>query len=236
MEQGRYAAFGRGFRAILPLWLGAIPFGLAYAVTARSAGLSVGETQLMSLTVFAGASQVSAVGMIASGKPALAIILTTLLLNIRHLLYGLSLGRAMVLSWSRRIVAAYFLTDEAYGVTIVSRGNFGFLLGAELSMFVVWNSATLVGAILGGGIKNPLELGVDFVFPLAFLALLIPMIRSRVEIVVAIVAGLSALAVNRFFPSLGSSAVLIAGLVGSFLGAWLTRANPSILPSDEVSA
>lgn len=231
----QYAAFGRGFRAMIPLWLGVVPFALAYAVTARSAGLSVVETQVMSLTVFAGASQVSAAGMFARGEAAVAIILTTLLLNLRHVLYGLSLGRKMFLTWSQRVSAAFFLTDEAYGIAVGNvGGGVGFLLGAEMSLYAMWNLATLGGALLGGSIRDPLELGVDFVFPLAFLALLIPLIRARSEIIVALVAGGIALGIGQYIPSLGSSAVLIAGVGGSLLGAWITR--PAIEASTETES
>jgi predicted branched-subunit amino acid permease len=78
--------FRHGFRAMTPLWLGVIPFGLAYAVLARDAGLSLVETQALSLFVFAGSSQVSAVGLFGRGAGGLVIVLTPVLLNVRHVL------------------------------------------------------------------------------------------------------------------------------------------------------
>jgi 4-azaleucine resistance transporter AzlC len=207
-----------------PLWLGVIPFGLAYAVLARGAGLSLVETQALSLLVFAGSSQVSAVGLFARGASGVGIVFTTLLLNVRHLLYGLSLGRDVPLTRRERLVAAFFLTDEAYGVS-VARGarTFPFVLGAELSLYVTWNLATLAGALLGGVIPDPEKLGVDFVFPLAFLALLIPLLRRRVDVLVALVAGGLAWLLARNLP--GGLPILIAGVVGSLLGAVLTRGH-----------
>lgn len=220
-----FASFARGFRAVVPLWLGLIPFSLAYAVTARGAGLSVGEAQLMSLLVFAGGAQFSAAGLFATGASGLEIILTTFLLNVRHLLYGLSLSRRMDMSPGERCAAAFMLTDEAYGVTLASGGSsVGFLLGAELSVFVPWNLATLAGSWLGQGIPDPASLGVDFVFPLAFLALLVPLLEGWPEVVVAGVSGVLALAVSRVAP--GGVAVLVAGVVGSLLGAVLTAGRP----------
>ena len=100
-DAGTRAAFTRGFWVLAPLWLGVIPFGLAYAVTARSAGLSLVETQALSVLVFAGSAQFSAVGLFAVGAAGLEIILTTLLLNVRHVLYGLSLGRELELTPAR---------------------------------------------------------------------------------------------------------------------------------------
>ncbi len=216
------SSFAHGFRAMMPLWLGAAPFGLAYAVTARAAGLSIWETQFMSLAVFAGGAQFSAAGLFGVGASAATILLTTFLLNARHLLYGLSLGRSVALGRSERLVAAYFLTDEAYGVSVAAGAtSFPFVLGAELSMFVVWNSFTLIGALIGQGIPDPVRLGVDFVFPLAFLALLIPLLQTRIDLLVAGFAGLLAVVGARLWA--GGVAVLVAGIGGSLVGAWLTR-------------
>jgi 4-azaleucine resistance transporter AzlC len=216
--------FRHGFRAMVPLWLGVIPFGLAYAVIARDAGLSLLETQAMSILVFAGASQVSAVGLFARGAGGLEIVLTTFLLNVRHVLYGLSLGRAVPLSLRERLAAAYFLTDEAYGVSI-ARGarTFRFVFGAELSLFLVWNLATFVGALLGGVIPDPERIGVDFVFPVAFLALLVPLLHRRVDVAVAVLAGALAWALSKWLP--GGLPVLGAGIAGALLGAWATRSE-----------
>ncbi len=214
--------FLAGFKAMLPIWLGVVPFALAYAVTARASGLSVLETCLMSVLVFAGASQFSAAGMFAHAASGLAIVFTTFLLNIRHLLYGLSLNREIKLSPIQRIISAYFLTDEAFGMVIASQQrNFAFLLGAELSLFFSWNVFTIVGALAGNFVQDPVVLGVDFVFPLCFLALLIPLLKTRTEFIVALFASAIAFVVSKLLP--GGLTVLVTGVLGSLLGAWFTR-------------
>src|SRR5918912_3715251 len=85
-----WADFRAGFVATLPLWLGAAPFGAIYAVSALAAGLTPAQTLAMSLLVFAGASQFTAAGLFASGVAPLAIVITTFVINTRHLLLAAS--------------------------------------------------------------------------------------------------------------------------------------------------
>jgi len=218
-------SFRRGFWALAPLWLGVVPFAAAYAITARSAGLSLIETQALSVLVFAGSAQFSAVGLFAVGTAGAEIVLTTFLLNVRHLLYGVSLGREFELTRRERPVAAFFLTDEAFGVAAASKErSFRFLLGVELSLFTMWNLATLGGFLLGSALPDPERLGVDLIFPLAFLALLVPLVRTRVELVVALGSGAVAYALARSLP--GGLPILVTGIGGSLLGAYLTRNSP----------
>jgi len=215
-------AFTRGFVAIAALWLGVVPFGIVYAVIARDAGLSVVDTQALSLFVFAGSAQFSAAGLFATGASGVGIVLTTFLLNVRHVLYGLSLGRRIRLDGWRRPTSAYFLTDEVFGVVAARPSpTFPFLLGAELSLFVTWNLATLAGAFLGAAIPDPAKLGLDLVFPLAFLALLVPLLRTRLELLVALFSGALAYGVAEM--SSGGVPIVVTGVAGSLLGAWLTR-------------
>ena len=219
-------SFTQGFRAAAPLWLGIVPFGLVYAVVARDAGLSLIETQALSVLVFAGSAQFSAAGLFGSGAAALEIVSTTFLLNVRHVLYGLSLGRRIPLRGWRRVTAAYFLTDESFGVVAArEERTFAFLLGAEISVFATWNVATLAGALVGTAIPDPEKLGLDLVFPLAFLALLVPLVRARVELLVAVVSGSVAYVLAEGLP--GGLPVLVTGIAGSLLGASLTRGRPA---------
>ncbi len=213
---------------MIPLWVGVVPFGLAYAVSARSAGLSLLETQLMSLFVFAGSAQFSAAGLFLINASSVSLVLTTFIINARHLLYSLSLGQRATYTWGRQAISAFFLTDEAFGI-VTSQGNYGFafLLGAELSLYGAWNLSTFLGALVGEVVPDPTVLGADFVFPVAFLALLIPLLRSRLDLAVAAGAGVAALLLAG---QIGSGlAILITGVGGSLLGAWLSgrEDNPS---------
>ena len=207
---------------MLPLWLGMVPFGAAYAVSARAAGLSLFETQLMSLAVFSGGAQFSAAGLFAANASPLTVVATTFLINARHLLYGVSLGQLLPFRLRERLLAAHLLTDEAYGVTFGSPARSrGFFLGAGSSLFFIWNLSTLLGALLSRLVPDPAALGIDFIFPLAFLALLMPLLRGWPALTVAVFAGGLALLASQVMNA--GLAVLLAGILGPLLGACLTR-------------
>jgi len=231
------AGFWRGYLALLPLWSGAIPAGVAFGVAARSAGLSVGETQAMSLVVFSAAGQIGAVSLIAGGTSPLLLIGTVMALNAQLVLLGLAIGRQLRLSWLERLATAWLLTDGAYGVSLgVGPLRLAVLLGAGASMYTAWNLGTALGAGVGAVLPGPGAFGIDLVAPLCFLAVLMPLVRSRPAVLVAVAAGLTALLLARMVP--GGVAVLGAGLVGCAAGAWLTRnevagPHPSPLPEGE---
>lgn len=212
--------FGAGFRAMAPLWIGVVPFGAAYAVSARAAGIDPVHTQLMSLLVFAGGAQFAAVGLIAAGAGPWTLISTTFLLNLRHLLYGVVVAATTELRGGRRLLGAHVLTDEAFGVHVAhGRGRPAFLIGAGLSLFVVWNAATLAGSLLARSLPEPQAIGLDIVFPLAFLALLVPLLRNRRTLAVAGIAGLGAWGIAGVLEP--GAALLVATALAAGIGAAL---------------
>lgn len=223
------AEFEAGFKAVMPLWLGLAPFAVAYAFTAQAGGLSALQTQMMSLTLFAGAAQFAAAGLFSQHAAPLAIVLTVGVLNVRHLLYGLSLSQKMPLTPAQRAISAQFLTDEAYGMSVTSpRLSYSYLLGAEMSVYVPWNLFTLLGVVGGSLVKmpDPEALGIGIVLPLAFLGLLIPQLSSRLPVAVALFSGALAWLLSRWLH--GGPLVLVVAVIGAALGAWLhTRAQPT---------
>lgn len=217
-----------GFVATLPLWLGAAPFGAVYAVTALAAGLSPGQTLLMSLIVFAGASQFTAAVLVAAGAAPLAIVLTTLVVNARHLLLAASL--APFVRTERpltKALLAFQLTDESYALGIrrflEGRGSTAFQFGANVSLYVCWQFSTIAGILLGALIPDPNAYGLGLVFPLTFIALLVPLLREAARagdsltLVVAALAAILSVGGAVLLP--GQWYLLIAGVVASGLGA-----------------
>jgi predicted branched-subunit amino acid permease len=211
----------RGALDLLPLWAGAIPSGIAFGVAARAAGLGVGETQLMSVVVFSAAGQLAALSLLGTAPVALLVAMV-MAVNAQLLLLGVAVGRQLTLSGARRLVAAFLLTDGAYGV-VAARGRLRLpaLLGAGVSMFVAWNLGTALGVAAGAGVAGSRRLGIHLIVPLTFLAVLVPLVRTRVDATVALVSGLVALGLTRVMPV--GVAVLGAGVAGSAVGAWWTR-------------
>mgnify|MGYP001166025827 FL=1 len=135
------------------------------------------ETQLLSLTVFASAAQVTIVSLAATGASTVAIAFTAILLNLRHLLYGMVLRRMMGEDdRPRPELAGSLVTDEGFGLRIqharAGGGIAAFMLGSGLSLYLIWNLATLDGLLFGSALPDPERIGLAFIFPLTFIALM----------------------------------------------------------------
>lgn len=216
---------GEGFVGLLPLWVATMPFGMLYAMQARLAGLSLLETQAMSLFVFAGASQFTAVMLLLADASPLSIVIATLIVNLRHTLLAASIAPYLRGSGLlARAGLAFQLTDESYALSIrrfhAGSGSIAYLLGSNLSMYVCWQVSTLLGYLLGSAVPDPARFGLDLIFPLTFLGLLVPMIDGRPALAAACAAAVLALAGQALLP--GYWYILLAGIGGSLVGALLS--------------
>jgi 4-azaleucine resistance transporter AzlC len=224
---GNAHQFRLGLSKTLPLVLGVLPFGLAYGVLATQAGLTVAETLLMSLVVFAGASQFMAVVMLQAGAGIPMIVASTALINIRHLLMGLSISPYLSEQeprWHRLL--AFGMVDESYVTTIThyreqgeDQGNPYFMLASGSLMFVAWAITSLLGALAGHSISDPLKWGLDFAMPASFLTMLFPQIVSLRMAAVVAVAAVSATAAYVLVP--GKWYILIAVIAATATGVAL---------------
>jgi 4-azaleucine resistance transporter AzlC len=169
-------------RSALALGAAVGVFGASFGVIAIGTGLSVPMACAMSVFVFTGATQFAAVSVIASGGSPLSAVGSGLLLGLRHIGYGLSLDRTMPTEARRRLAAAQFLLDESTAMALAqpdpadARRAFW---SAGLSVFGFWNAGTLIGALFGSVLGDPTTLGLDAVFPAAFLALIVPLLHER---------------------------------------------------------
>jgi 4-azaleucine resistance transporter AzlC len=242
-ESSRRREFWAGTRDTLPLVIGAVPFGILFGILCLTADVPWWAAQAMSACVFAGAAQFIAAGLIAQGTPFPLIVLTTLIVNLRHALYGASVApylRGLPSAW--RAFLAFGLTDESYATVILhyrdsARGDgttkHWYFLGANTVMFILWQLDTMLGYWIGTTIGDPLALGLDFVLPTVFIAILIPQLTSRSTILAALVAGTVAVLTFGLPNKLG---LLVAIAAGIFAGMLSFRAEREIaLPGNEIS-
>ncbi|GAW49091.1 MULTISPECIES: AzlC family ABC transporter permease [unclassified Nocardioides] len=196
-------------------------YGVGFGAVSVASGLSVAQTCALSFFVFTGASQFALVGVIASGGAPVSGALTAMLLGTRNTLYGLRL--APLLAWRgwRRALAAQVLIDESTAMSVTREttpaARLGFLT-TGVSVFVLWNLATLAGAVAGNSIGDPRTYGLDAAVGAAFLALLWPRLKSRRNRLVAVAAAAVALGtvpvVPAGVPVLAAAAVaLLAGVL-----------------------
>jgi predicted branched-subunit amino acid permease len=220
--------FWAGFRALMPFWLGAVPFAITYVVAARKVGLSPIEIQALSLLVFSAAVQISLVGLLSAGASLWAILFAAVTLTVQNILYGFSLRQKFPLSFLKRLVAAFFLTDGAFALTVAAgeSASFAYLLGAELSMFFIWNAGTFAGLLLNQLIVDPASFGFTFAVPLVFLVLIVPMVRARQDLWVLLVAVICAYIGSLILP--GGLTIFVTGLVSATFGAWLSTRSRQI--------
>lgn len=218
-------AFATGALAVLPLALGNVPFGLAYGVAARQAGLDPFPAMALSVLVFAGSAQFIGVGMIGAGAGGVAVVATTLVVNLRHLLYGAAVAPALRgLSSRLRAVLAFGLTDEAFAVSngALRRGEgWAHLAGSEITLFAIWQTACLAGVLAGQAFADPASLGFDLVFPLAMLAVLLASRPTRSGWTAAGVGAAVALVIS--VAASGHWYVIAAGITGGLVGSLVER-------------
>lgn len=210
-----------GLRESTPIALGVFTYGIVFGVLARQSSLGVVEAVLMSASVFAASAQFVVLDLWESPLPVVAIVVTTVAVNLRHLLMG-----ASIQPWLKRLPPKktygmlYFLNDESWGLTMRARSNgendAAFLLGSGLIVFVAWISATVLGVTIGGLIQNPAKYGLDMAFIAVYVALLVGVWDGRTDAVPVGVAAVVALGAS--FVLAGNWYIIIGGFTGSIAG------------------
>ncbi len=190
-------------------------YGVSFGALAVAAGLSVWQTQALSLLMFTGGSQFAFIGIIGSGglAAAPAAVATAAFLGFRNGLYGLQTSRFLAVRRLRRFAAAHLTIDESTAVSVVQLEPAGKRLGfwhTGLAVFLWWNVMTFAGALLGNALGDPRRYGLDAAAAAAFCALLWPRLRSRETVAVAAVALLLATVLAPHVPA--GVPVLVAGL------------------------
>ncbi len=212
-----------GARDTFPLLVGAWPFGIIFGAIAVTSGLSPMGAAAMSAFVFAGSSQFIAVGLVAAATPPLVIILTTFIVNLRHMLYAATLAphlNKLPSAWL--LPLGFWLTDESFVVSAKrfteeehAKDKHWYLLGSEIAMYANWQLVTWIGIIAGQAIKDPSSWGLEFALVVTFIGMLIPMVKGLPALASVVVAGAVALLAHGLPNQLG---LMIAALLGIAAG------------------
>lgn len=222
--------FRKGARAALPIVLGYLPVGMAFGVLARQAGLTPTEVGLMSLLVYAGASQFLAVEMIFKGMALFPIIFATFFINLRHLLMSSTLSLYFNRSGLRTLgILSAQLTDESFAVAMSDTSKIenrpGYLFGLQITSHVAWITGSVGGALFGGLLDRQ-SFGIPFALPALFICLLILQIKNVHHLYIMAIAGASSLFFKWALP--GNWYIILTALVASGIGVLL---NSNVSPN-----
>ena len=220
--------FLAGLRAFVPMIMANLPFGMVCGAAAIAAGFSPWQAFAMGWMIFAGSAQIAATQLLASGAPLFVAITTGVVINLRFLIYSTSLGpHFAALSGRWRVLLAYLMTDQAYAMTILRYVEPGertfrhwYYLGISVGTWVCWQLASVAGILLGSLI--PPDWSVDFILPLTFISIVVPLFSNPAMLIAGLTGG--AASVLLVLPlKLNMIAAAFLGIVAGLLAERLTR-------------
>ncbi|MDB5805191.1 MAG: hypothetical protein JWN73_2513 [Betaproteobacteria bacterium] len=221
--------FARGLVAVIPMLLGAVPFGLIYGALAVKAGISPLLAIAISSIVFAGSAQFMITKLVAAATPGLLIVLSVGVINLRHALYSAALAEKLAhlpLRW--KVLLAYLLTDEAYAAAlrrmqseVHPESRHWFLFGCGFGLWSTWQLACIAGVLLGGHI--PAAWSLDFAGTLTFIAIVVPLLKDRASTGAMLTAGVVSVAAFALPHKLFIIAAALAGMAAGVLLERLVR-------------
>jgi len=236
------AEFLGGAKAAIPLIVGGIPFGILFGTLAPSSGLSAWATMAMSLIVFAGSAQFIVLALIAVQAPLEVILLTTFVVNLRHLLYATALVPYIShLSFPLRSLLAFGLTDETFAnmsqryqpnSPLGDDHQFAhfFYLGSMFSFYVSWSSATAIGLVLGNVIPDMTSWGLEFAMSVTFIGMVIPYLNTKAMFSAMLSAAIASLYFAYLPNKLG---LIVSALIGVAVGLTVVHFQKSPLSEEK---
>lgn len=223
MSKNLLEEFRAGVVTLLPAAVAVIPFGLLLGARAAEKGLSTGEIFLMCATVFAGSAQFVVIDLWTSPASWAFIALTTLLVNIRHVLMGASLaGKLGAFPGASRLVVAFFMVDETWAMAerraLETQVTPAFYAGLTVMLYSNWLVCNMAGAAIGGAMTDPRALGFDFAFTAIFIGLLAGFWKGSTTAIVLAASAAAAVVVKLAVPGpwyimAGGSAGVVAAVV-----------------------
>ena len=221
-----FKIFLKGIIDVSPLMIPVVPFGLIFGILAIDIGFSPLATMGMSLIIFGGASQIVLLQLFSGGASSLVIISSVGAVNSRHLSYGAVVSEHvsdLKLIW--KIIISYFLIDQAFARSNEyfkknnDKNKYFHLIGGGVTCWIIWQTTTFLGIILGSAI--PEKLGLSFAVPLTFLALIVNDFRKIINVIVIIISGLISTLGYNYIPY--KAYVIVAALGGLLTAIILTK-------------
>ena len=222
--------FSAGAKKSLPVIIGMIPSAMAFGILAKTAGLSIWESLFMSAVVFAGASQFAALNMLMIGVSMADILITTALLNARHIMMGSSLSQRMErgINPFEKFALFFFLTDESFSIASLQGAEIvtpGFLWGVQLPIFLTWNVLTLCGYIGTAFLPRDLQSSMGIAIYALFLAIIIPAARKSRAAFIVTLSAMTLSALLKWLPIFAQLnrglAIIISAGAAAVIGALL---------------
>jgi predicted branched-subunit amino acid permease len=215
--------FQLGFRSILPIISGIIPFGAVMGSAFAEAKLKFWQAMLMNSSVYAGAAQLATVDLMKMDAAIFVVITTGLIINLRFLLYSAALSPYLkAASPLVKFLCAFTLTDQSYAAMSANHDKFetnleatNFYLGSAACMMLTWHGSVIAGYVFGN--FAPQALSLDYAIPLSFVALLMPTLKSRTHFVVALFSSVVSLFLFHLPLKMG---LIVTALLGIAL-AWV---------------
>lgn len=219
------------FKQASPIIFGYVPIGFAYGVLSQEAGLSMQNTMIMSLIVFAGSSQFIAVGLFPAGITPVSIIITTFIVNLRHALMSASLS-PIVKTWNKTEIAAFAfeITDETFAVHSLRYNEVENIDNNHLKIEMLlinliaqcsWVLGSWLGCSMGQLISNVKAYGLDFALPAMFIALIIMQVNNLLQVVLLIFAGI--ISTSLLISGIDQWNVILATIVCATIGACVEK-------------
>ena len=222
--------FSAGAKKSLPVIIGMIPSAMAFGILAKTAGLSIWESLFMSAVVFAGASQFAALNMLMIGVSMADILITTALLNARHIMMGSSISQRMErgINPFEKFALFFFLTDESFSIASLQEAEIvapGFLWGVQLPIFLTWNVLTLCGYIGTAFLPRDLQSSMGIAIYALFLAIIIPAARKSRAALIVTLSAMTLSALLKWLPLFAQLnrglAIIISAGAAAVIGALL---------------
>lgn len=227
LERERQLQFKIGMQAGISIGIGYFPIALTFGLLAKTTGLTLSETVLMSMIVFAGASQYIAINLISLGTGIFEIILTTFIVNIRHFLMSASLAEKCEDDpVPIRLLYAFGLTDETFSIAATKEGKVssGYLLGLMFVAYSSWVISSGLGYAIGSSLPKVLQESMSVALYAMFIGLLVPSMKKSLKVIwlASLAACLNSIFLLNELVSTGWG-IVMATLISSTVVEWIER-------------